>query len=246
MPVFAILTLLPWMLLSGVQPRTPDLGNACATCHMRSAWTRSTTTHVDLWVTSKHAFYRVGCEKCHGGDARTSDAAAAHRGVVNSADPSSRVHRAALPETCGQCHRTEAGGFEQSAHRKLLSRGDTAGPTCTSCHTSMATDVPSLAALEKQCLQCHHDDPQNRGQIARRELEEWTRLRNGVRRAKLEIDTIKEAERRTALTQQWTDADQSLPEVLARIHAFDLTGVDDRLSGARARLDRLLADLGRR
>ena len=234
------------MLLAGAHASTPDLGNECATCHLRRAWTRSVTTHVDLWVTSRHAFYRVGCEKCHGGDPSTSDEQTAHRGVVQSADPSSPVHRTALPMTCGRCHRAEATAFAQSAHRAALSRGDPAAPTCTSCHTSMATEVPSLTALEKQCRDCHRVDPQNRAQVARRQLEESTRLRTGLRTAKLEIDMTKNAERRASLTQQWVDADRSLRDVIAGIHAFDQHHVDERLTEARAQVDRLRAEIARR
>jgi hypothetical protein len=231
---------------TGAQASTPDLGNECATCHLRLAWTRSVTTHVDLWVTSQHAFYRVGCEKCHGGDPGTSDVQSAHRGVVRSAEPSSSVHRTALPMTCGRCHRTEAVAFDRSAHRTALSRGDPAAPTCTSCHTSMATEIPSLTALEKQCLDCHRDDPQNRAQVARRQVEESMRLSVALRRTKLDVDVIKNAERRTSLTEQWADAGRSLRDVVAGIHTFDQQRVEERLIGARAQVNQLRAELARR
>jgi len=233
----------PILLTAGAQVPRPALGNECATCHLRLAWTRSATMQVDLWVTSRHAFYRVGCEKCHGGDPTTSDERAAHRGVVNSANPSSPVHLVALPATCGRCHQSEANAFELSAHRRLLSQGDATAPTCTSCHTSMATEVPSPAALEKECLRCHHDDLQKRASIAKRELEDLARLSASLRRAKLDIDITKEGDRKTSLTKQWTDGDQSLRDVVAGIHAFDQPRVEDRLINARAQIDRLRAEL---
>ncbi|HEY6894621.1 MAG TPA: hypothetical protein VI258_10670, partial [Rhodanobacteraceae bacterium] len=63
-----------------VSPQLPDrvAGNQCAICHIRLVWTRSATTHVDEWVTSKHATYGVGCEQCHGGDPAATSGAAAH------------------------------------------------------------------------------------------------------------------------------------------------------------------------
>jgi hypothetical protein len=137
--------LLPITLGIGMQVPTAVPANRCAACHLRLVWTRSAITHVDQWVTSRHALYRVGCERCHGGDATTSDQAAAHRGIANSAGTSSAVHRMALPATCGRCHPSEAKAFARSAHRELLSRGDATAPTCTSCHSSMAADVPSPA-----------------------------------------------------------------------------------------------------
>ena len=244
MPV--LLVLLPIMAGAGSQVPQAALANRCAACHLRLAWTRSTLTHVDQWVTSRHAFYRVGCEKCHGGNAMTSDEAAAHRGVVKSADPSSAVHRTALPATCGRCHQSEASAFAQSAHQELLSQGHAMAPTCTSCHSSMAADVPSPAALERQCLQCHRDDPEARARVAKRELELLTRLRTTLRRAKLEIAAVTKPDRRTSLATQWAEADMSIRDVAVSIHSFDQRRVDERLSGLNAKTERLVAELAKR
>jgi hypothetical protein len=201
---------------------------------------------VDQWVTSKHALYGVGCEQCHGGDATTSDEAAAHRGVTSSAVPSSAVHRMALPTTCGRCHLSEAHAFERSAHQALLSHGDAMAPTCTSCHSSMATDVPSPATLERQCAHCHRDDRQDRARVARRDLEDVRRLRATLRRARREIAAVMDPDRRASLTTQWTDADTSIRGAVDGIHAFDQPHVEERLRDSHAKTNRLVAELVRR
>lgn len=221
-------------------------GNECATCHLRRAWTRSATTHVDLWITSKHAVYRVGCEQCHGGDPKTSDEAAAHRGVVNSGNPTSPVHRSAQPVTCGRCHRSEAAAFAVSAHKTLLSHGDATAPTCTTCHGAMATEVPSPLVLQHQCVRCHREDSGERAQVARRQLEDLARLRTDLRRARLAVAMVEDAARKASLAKQWADAERSLREVSAGIHAFDQLRVEDRLNGARAQIDRVRVELARR
>jgi hypothetical protein len=241
----ALLVVVPIVLGPGLQTPAAAQRNPCAACHLRLVSTRSGITHVDQWVTSRHAWSRVGCEKCHGGDATTSDQVAAHRGVVPSADRSSPAHRMALPTTCGRCHRSEADAFARSAHRALLSQGDATVPTCTSCHSSMAADVPSPAALETQCLYCHHNDRQDRARVAKRELEEVTRLRTTLRRAKLQIAGVVEPDRRTSLMTQWTDADMSVRDVVAAIHAFDQPRVEERLRDANARTGRLAAGLAK-
>lgn len=229
---------------TGPLPRSLS-DNQCAACHLRLAWTASRTMHVDEWVTSKHAQFGVGCEKCHGGDATASEAAAAHRDVRNSADPSSPVNRMALAGlTCAACHAPEANAFAMSEHRRLVASGDALAPTCTSCHSSMAADVPSPATLETQCLQCHHGDPQNRARIARREVEDIVAIRRILARAKLEIAGIVDRDRRDRLALHWTSASLSLRAVVAGIHSFDQRKVDDRLSQSHAQIDRLLADLG--
>ena len=243
--ISALIVVLPIIAGAGSQAPPTALANPCAACHLRLAWTQSALTHVDQWVTSRHAFYRVGCEKCHGGNATTSDEAAAHRGVVKSADPSSAVHRVALPATCGRCHRSEASAFARSTHQQLLSRGDAMAPTCTSCHSSMAADVPSPADLERQCLQCHRDDPDRAG-AAKRELEVLTRLRTTLNRAKLEIAGVTKPDRQTSLTTRWAEADASLREVAASTHAFDQRRVEEQLSVLKAQTERLVAELAKR
>lgn len=218
-------------------------GNQCAVCHIRLAWTHSGTTHVDEWVTSKHASYGVGCDKCHGGDPSATDGPAAHRGVLNSANPSSTVHWMALPSTCGRCHRPEVAAFALSAHDDLLSQGDARVPTCTSCHSAMAADVPAPAALERQCLHCHLNDPADRARIAKRQLEDFAALSAALKRAKLEIAGITDVDRQASLSARWSDADRALRGAAAGMHAFDLRRVDDRLTDVRAQVESLQRQL---
>jgi phosphomevalonate kinase len=110
----------------------------------------------------------------------------------------------------------------------------------------MAADVPSPAALESQCLHCHHDDRLDRAHVARRQLEDVKRLRTTLSRAKREIAAIREPDRRTSLTARWTDADVSIRAVVAGIHAFDLGSVQERLRDSNGQTERLVADLARR
>ena len=241
----SMLVVLAIALGAGSQAPPAAVTNACAACHLRLALTRSAITHVDQWVTSRHALARVGCEKCHGGDATTSNQAAAHRGVMNSADPSSAVHRMALPASCGRCHQPEGDAFARSAHQKLLSQGDARVPTCTSCHSSMAADVLSPIALETQCLYCHHNDREGRAPLAKRELEEVIRLRTTLTRAKRQV-AVMDSDRRTSLTSQWTDADVSLRAVVAAIHAFDQRRVEELLRDSKDQTERLVATLPKR
>lgn len=223
-------------------PQLPraSAANQCAVCHLKLVWTTSAVTHVDQWVTSRHARDGVGCEKCHGGDSRTADATAAHRGVANSSNPSSSVHATALPTTCARCHPSEVNGFERSAHRRLLAQGDQRAPTCTSCHTSMAADVPSAGTVEAQCGRCHVDEGESvRARTVRRQLEEVARQRGMLGRAKWGIAGVSDNARRTSLTSAWTAADASLRSAVASLHSFDQAAVDIRLADSRSEIARL-------
>jgi hypothetical protein len=110
----------------------------------------------------------------------------------------------------------------------------------------MAADVPSPAALARQCLQCHRDDRETRAGAAKRELEVLTRLRTTLKRAKLEIATVTKPDRRTSLEAQWAQADVSFRDVAASIHAFDQRRVEERLSVVNAQTERLVAELAKR
>jgi hypothetical protein len=242
---FAIL----WVCLAPIVAHAAQLptlpANKCAACHLRLVWTVSATTHVDEWVTSKHAAYRVGCERCHGGDATTSDVNAAHRGVVASADRSSTVHRTALPRMCGGCHPGATSAFAQSIHGELLQRENPRAPTCTTCHTSMATEVLAPAALEQRCRECHGKDPSERAAAARRQVEELTRLRRSLALAKLEVAGISDGAKREALLPQWREVDASLRVVAAGFHAFNQRRVEEQISDAQIQTTRLADALDR-
>ena len=243
--ISALFVVLPIVLGPGLQAPAFAQTNRCAACHLRLVWAQSGITHVDQWVTSRHAWARVGCEKCHGGDEAALDQGVAHRGVTHSADRSSSVHPMALPATCGRCHRAEATAFARSAHKALLSRGEATAPTCTTCHSSMAADVPSPAALESQCLYCHPNDREDRARATRRALEDVARLRVVLRRAKARITAMAEPDARTSLMSEWTDADVTVRPIVAAIHAFDLPLVEERLRESNAQIGRLVTRLAK-
>jgi len=239
---------MPWIqalgffavLLAG-EPQLPPAAraNLCATCHLQIVQTRSTLTHTDEWVTSSHALHGVGCEKCHGGDATTSDRTAAHRGVTRASDPSSPVSRGQLPATCGGCHAAETNAFERSTHNELLQTGDAWAPTCTTCHSSMAADVLSPTDLERSCAHCHVSDRVDRAQRARRQMVAIADVRRVLWRVRFEIAGVQDGVRRDALTGQARDADIAVQGVVAAMHAFDQPLVDRRLDDARLLMNTL-------
>ncbi|HZT75310.1 MAG TPA: multiheme c-type cytochrome [Vicinamibacterales bacterium] len=213
--------------------------NQCAVCHVRLVTTTSAITHTDEWLTSTHARHGVGCEKCHGGDATRADAASAHVGVVRSDNPASPVHWMALPSTCGGCHPSELNAFALSTHDEMLREGDAMAPTCTSCHTSMAADIPSAADLERRCLQCHDRPGDDRARRARRSMDEVSGQWKTLWIARLAIAGVADERQRAALMVEWNAADGAVRAVVSAIHAFDARRVDDRLGDARARVHRL-------
>jgi cytochrome b subunit of formate dehydrogenase len=94
------------------------------------------------------------CSSCHG-----------NHDIRSASDPRSRVHRANLPATCGECHADVARTFASSVHGRAAARGIREAPVCTDCHGEhrilgpadkgspvYVSNVPTMA-----CGRCHGD-----------------------------------------------------------------------------------------
>jgi hypothetical protein len=130
--------------------------NRCVECHARLNAPRELAGRYLDWHFSKHARANVTCEKCHGGDPDAKDATAAHKGILASSQPESRLNRKNLPETCGACHREIANSFFESTHYKRLKESGM-GPSCTTCHMHMASTIAtSPMEASNYCTYCHN------------------------------------------------------------------------------------------
>lgn len=129
--------------------------NQCVVCHLSLTEPLRVSAHFYEWLNSKHSEKGVSCDKCHGGDALAKDKQDAHKGVLRSSFPQSRLHQQNLATTCNACHQETVAAFVQSSHfQKLKDYGG--GPSCTTCHHHMASSViywpPETAEL---CAACH-------------------------------------------------------------------------------------------
>ncbi len=93
------------------------------------------------------------CSDCHGShDLKKSD------------DPSSRMSKWSIAETCSYCHFDAAAVFNESIHGKALIQGIADAPTCTDCHGEhqiyASSDPRSRVApknvSEQVCAACHN------------------------------------------------------------------------------------------
>jgi cytochrome b subunit of formate dehydrogenase len=90
------------------------------------------------------------CNDCHG----------SHR-ILPSRDGGSMVNREHIPETCGQCHFTILGQYNQSIHGQNFAAGSPNAPVCNSCHRDhrvlpISSDLFKLSVIE-ECGHCHQD-----------------------------------------------------------------------------------------
>jgi hypothetical protein len=211
----------------------------CADCHFANPGSVS-PAHLSEWDLSAHGRRQVGCESCHGGDARSFEAFVAHEGILPRTNPASPIHTANLATTCGTCHVGPFVNFQKSRHYALLRAGNTAAPTCATCHGEAAGVRLSPKALEAQCASCHgagkvapHTDFPPEGRRAVEGLREVRALLADVRKA---IARVKDPGRRAELERAAQQAEVPIVEATQAGHAFVFDQLDERLATARARL----------
>ncbi len=218
----------------------------CADCHF-SRPDAPAAAHLSNWDRSAHSASRVGCEKCHGGDATTFDSLLAHRDILASSNPSSPVNWRNLPATCGSCHTGPYMAFQRSGHYALLQEGDRRVPVCSTCHGAAGYRRPSARALEAQCAQCHGPNgvaPRpNRAEAARNLYQGLQQAQDQLKTARGLIDRIKERPRRTALDDAYQQADAALTQAIQAGHQFVYDALQERLGVARQRIGALLDQL---
>jgi hypothetical protein len=236
-------------LLTMVAPASAQQ-SLCADCHFANAGGPN-PRHLHEWDLSAHGRAGIGCEACHGGNPKTVDAFRAHQTIGRGRGLENPVNRRNLPATCGKCHSGPYTEFRTSKHYLLLRNGDTAAPSCSTCHGDVAAYLLSPKGLESECNNCHgRGKPRERVEYAAnaRILLQRTRdtraLLDGVRPL---IRRVKDAPLRASLQYDYDQADVPLKEAAHAGHSFVFDKVEERLGVAMTRAEALsdrLANLG--
>ena len=135
------------------------LAETCARCHAD----KELTTRRKITIPAAYTLYK---ESVHGrskdpGAATCSDCHESHD-LRRAADPTSSIHKANIPETCGRCHARAARDYRESVHGTALARGVTRSPACTDCHGEHRIRGPrepgspvAAAGVTATCSHCH-------------------------------------------------------------------------------------------
>jgi hypothetical protein len=240
---FVLILLAALMLMA---PAARAQSGSCVDCHFADP-AAPEREHLGDWERSAHGRAGVGCEKCHGGDAASYDAALAHRGIRHSGNAASRVHRRSLPATCGTCHPGPFVHFQKSRHYALLRSGDNRVPTCATCHGAVASALPSPKILEAECQRCHGPKATaprvDRAGSTRVLIEGVNESRRMLMTARPLIDRVNDPARQAQLREAYDQAEIPLIEAGRSVHEFVFDNLVERLATARRRLDALLAAL---
>jgi len=121
----------------------------CATCHQDQTDDYSGGVHGQARKNGNES--APNCASCHG---------SAHE----LTRPHSPSFRAAIPDTCGSCHKEVLKQFRESVHGQALTHGNSAAPICIDCHgahkilkhSDQASTV-NQNHIRDTCGNCHGD-----------------------------------------------------------------------------------------
>jgi Cytochrome c554 and c-prime len=243
--VVAALTFVGVFCVSPIASAQPHR-SLCADCHYANGGGPA-PRHLSEWESSAHARANVGCEACHGGKPDTVEPFLAHQAIVRGRGAASPLSAANLPRTCGRCHPDVYVEFKKSRHAALFGEGIYEGPTCSTCHSTVAGYLLSPKALESQCNACHGANKKTArpeyAANARLLLQGVRDVRELLNTAKPVIKRVKDSTMRTSLQNDYDQATVPLMEAVAAAHAFVFTNSEERLNVARARSEALLQKL---
>ncbi len=224
--------------------------NPCVTCHEKLPEPVAAAHSFADWRASAHGGV-VTCDRCHGGDTTATEQQAAHRDIYPSRDHRSNVYSTRVPATCGACHQQELGYFTESRHSSQLETTGR-GPSCVTCHGSMAIRVLSPEELDAACSPCH---PPVQGVApamlgsARRLLGVARQTDSVMRGVDARLAQTPEQRRRDAATRYLRQARDAMQRAQQGWHAFDMALMEDALSQSARfarRADSVLAARPRR
>lgn len=220
----------------------------CADCHFAHpspAW-----AHLSNWEISAHGRQDVGCESCHGGNARTWNVSEAHRGILSGVNPASPTHIANLPRTCGSCHTEQFAAFETSRHAALLAEGDLQAPNCSTCHTDAGAYLLSSRGLRRACQRCHGEGKRapatGRAELAQDLHLQVRAVRELSDSAGRIVRRVRDQERGAALQLELARAVEPLTEAVQVAHSFSFDRFEELVAESRRRHEALLERLANR
>jgi formate dehydrogenase gamma subunit len=149
--------------------RTREAG-VCLKCHLENRDIRKqvgvAAGFVAGYQTSVHGvalasgnLKAAACSDCHGS-----------HDLRKASDPSSRVNKQNIAETCARCHPGISKTYSGSIHGTVLKKGNVDAPACTDCHgeheiyarSDPRARVAAKNVSEQVCAKCHNSVQLNR------------------------------------------------------------------------------------
>lgn len=135
----------------------------CLSCHLDDPRIRANTSPSAGFIAAyEHSVHGAALLKGNGEAANCVDCHGSHE-VNKGTEPTARVHRQNIPQTCGTCHADIAHDFSSSIHGQAVERGVKDAPVCTDCHgehnilspSNPKSPVAPLNVSGQVCSPCH-------------------------------------------------------------------------------------------
>ena len=159
-------------LLNSRNPKSPvnrrNIPQTCAHCHDNpERMARSHLTERNPVASYNHTVHGEAFAKGNLTAAVCSDCHGTHD-LHGSLNPSSRVYKTKIPDTCGRCHQNVAAVYKESIHGQAIAAGIKEAPVCTDCHGEHTIRSPKdpqssvyAGAVTKTCSGCHASERLN-------------------------------------------------------------------------------------
>jgi hypothetical protein len=149
-------------------PRKAQIPDFCARCHSDIAYMhrfnpKMRADQLSQYLTSVHG------KRLRQGDAKVAACVDCHsvHNMLPASDTRSPVHPMNVASTCAHCHANsaymqrykiptdQAEKYGKSVHAQMLATGDTAAPTCSTCHGNHGATPPGVSSVANVCGTCH-------------------------------------------------------------------------------------------
>jgi nitrate/TMAO reductase-like tetraheme cytochrome c subunit len=149
-------------------PKKLQIPDFCARCHSDIAYMhrfnpKMRADQLSQYLTSVHG------KRLKQGDTKVAACVDCHsvHNMLPASDTRSPVHPMNVVSTCARCHADaahmkgyniptdQAEKYRKSVHASVLAQGDTAAPTCSTCHGNHGATPPGVSSVANVCGTCH-------------------------------------------------------------------------------------------
>ncbi len=135
----------------------------CITCHVKNKQTPADAPTASFVLSYEQSVHGVALKGGNGRAANCVDCHGSHE-MKKGGDPTSRVNRLNIPNTCAKCHASIATEYRGSIHGSAFFAGNKDAPVCTDCHGEHKILAPKdpnspvsrLHVSAQVCSPCHN------------------------------------------------------------------------------------------
>ncbi len=135
----------------------------CIGCHVKNKQTPENAPSAHFVMSYEQSVHGMALKKGNGRAANCVDCHGSHE-MKKGGDPTSRVNRLNIPNTCAKCHASIADEYKGSINWSAFMAGNKDAPVCTDCHgehnilapMDPNSPVSKLHVSAQVCAPCHN------------------------------------------------------------------------------------------